>query len=93
MLAGHGDGMVDRGPLMPGRINHAASPMADVLAGERAEPAEALDAARIAEGEARIEPAKAARAAPACRAEPPGAAHANLAWTTSVNRPLGRTAI
>ena len=31
-----------------------------------------------------IEPAKAARAAPAYRTEAPGAAHANLAWTTSV---------
>src|SRR4029453_14716239 len=60
VLAGHGDGMVNRGPLVPGRVNHAPPPMADVLARERAEPAEAFVAARIAEPGPRVAPADSA---------------------------------
>ena len=64
--------------------------MADVLAGPAAEPAAGAVAARVADLEAGVEPAEAARLAAADGAEGHGA---NLALTISVKRPLGRTAI
>ena len=81
-----------RGLFIGGGVDHAVSPVTDVLTGAAAEPTPAEVAAGIRDGEFRVEPAEAPRLAAADGAEA-GGHGSNLTLTISVKRPLGRTAI
>ena len=69
ILAAHGATLRDRGPFVRGWIDHAASPVADVLTAAAAELAVARVASGIVDGQVGVEPAEAARLAMADGAE------------------------